>query len=119
MSHRVADSMFYTYKRCNTKKAVIGHALPGVVLVISSYGSGQARVYLEEETTGNRVDAGRIVIRDTDNNQLRVVDNGYFIAWTENYTIYVGQLQICTISNQKQQCIFFKNSDVTEPIFVE
>lgn len=116
-SPRCAESMSYTYKRSNNvKKALIGQALRGVVLVISSYGSGQAHLYLEEQATGERVDAGQITVRDTDNNQLRVADNGYFIAWTENYAIYVGQLQICTISNQKQQSIFFKNSDLPEGV---
>ena len=113
----LADSMSYTYKKeNNVKKALIGQTLPGVVIVISFYGAGMAQLFLEDELTHERVDASQITVRDSDNNQLRVADNGYFITWTESYKIFVGQAQICTISNQKQQSIFFKNSDVPDGV---
>ena len=114
-TYYLEDSMSYTYKKENNiKKALVGQALPGIVIVISFYGAGQAQLFLEDEVTHERVDATQVTVRDSDNNQLRVADNGYFITWTESYKIFVGQAQICTISNQKQQSIFFKGSDVPE-----
>lgn len=110
----LADSMAYTYKRENVKKALVGQALPGVAIVISFYGTGQAQLFLEDAATRERVDATQITVQDSDDNQLRVADNGYFITWTESYKISVGQAQICTISNQKQQSIFFKNSSLPD-----
>ena len=109
------DSMSYTYKRENVSKALVGRTLPGIEIVISFYGPGQAQLFLQREGTDERVNATQISVRDSDNTPLRVADNGYFITWTESYKIYVREALICTISNQKQQSFLFNNKNSGVP----
>lgn len=97
----------YTYQKAPTKRAFVHRALPGAKIVISFYGAGTAQLFLEDEATHERLDASAIVVRDSDGHKLRVAGNGYFIAWTESYKMYVGEEQIGTISNRKTQEILF------------